>query len=177
MNLRIRIGNRLKKIILGFKGAKLHTGSQVYCSVEIQNSKGFVLGENAIIYKNCTIYNNTAGNFEMGSSSHIAPFGYFLIGGNSLKIGNDVAIGPFCSFFCITNSPRGENKLYRKNYFHDNIIVGNNVFIGSHCVVLAGTIIHDNVVVGANSMVSGELETGWIYAGTPAKKIKKVSQE
>lgn len=158
------------------KGAQLQTGSQIYCSVEIQNAKGVRLGQNTILYKNCTIYNSPSGTIELGNNSHVAPYGYFLIGENSVKIGNDVAIGPFCSFFCMSNSPKGDSDLFRENYTYGNISIGNNVFIGSHSTILPGSVVQDNVVIGANSVVSGELESGWIYGGSPAKKIKKVKE-
>jgi acetyltransferase-like isoleucine patch superfamily enzyme len=172
----IRIRNKIKKIIIGIKGANLDASSQVYFSVEIQTAKGIVLGKESIIYKECTIYNSLSGKFEMGSFSHVAPYGYFLIGENSVKIGNDVAIGPFCSFFCMSNNPKGESRLYRENYLFNDIVIGNNVFIGSHSIFLPGTKIRNNVVVGANSVVSGVLEEGWIYAGSPAVKVRKVTE-
>lgn len=54
--------------------------------------------------------------------------------------------------------------------------IGNNVFIGWGATILPGTIIGDNVIVGANSVVSGVLEEGYIYAGNPAKKIISIDE-
>ena len=46
----------------------------------------------------------------MGSFSHIAPYGYLLIEKQNLHIGNNVAIGPYCSIFCSTNTiPEDDN--------------------------------------------------------------------
>ncbi|RLD75717.1 MAG: acyltransferase, partial [Bacteroidetes bacterium] len=106
----------------------------------------------------------------MGDNSHIAPFGYFLIENNIVEIGNDVAIGPFCSFFCVTNSIKGKSDLFRENYINGDIYVGNNVFIGAQCVILPGTKINDNTVIAANSVIGGVLESGVVYGGTPVKK-------
>lgn len=52
------------------------------------------------------------------------------------------------------------------------IKVGDNVFIGRGCTILPGAKIHDNVVIGAGSVVVGELESNYVYAGVPARKIK-----
>ncbi len=54
------------------------------------------------------------------------------------------------------------------------IEIGNNVFIGDNCTIMPGVVVEDNVVIGAGSIVTKKLETGWVYAGIPAKKIKKI---
>ncbi|HIP31260.1 MAG TPA: acyltransferase [Crocinitomicaceae bacterium] len=110
----------------------------------------------------------------MGKKSHIAPFGYLLIDNNKVTIGDDVAIGPFCTFICHSNSVTGKSKLYAENYLDGDIFIGNNVFIGVQCTILPGTIIEDNVVIASNSVVKGRIERSALYGGTPAKKIKEI---
>ena len=51
------------------------------------------------------------------------------------------------------------------------VIVGNNVFIGSGVIILPGTYIGDNVIIGAGSVVKGNVESNSVYAGVPARKI------
>ena len=55
------------------------------------------------------------------------------------------------------------------------IKIGNNVFIGTGCIILPGTIIGNNVVVGAGSVVTGIIDSESIYAGIPARKLKGLS--
>ena len=54
-------------------------------------------------------------------------------------------------------------------------VIGENVRIGAHAIVMPGTHIGKNSVLAANSVttVEQELEAGWIYLGVPAKKFKK----
>jgi len=113
----------------------------------------------------------------MGNNSHVAPYGYFLIEDQSLFIGNDVAIGPFCSFFCSSNTYSPDKPLFRENYNKADINIGNNVFIGAQSVILPGTIIEDNVIVAAHSTVKGILESGWVHGGSPCKPIKKLKED
>lgn len=54
------------------------------------------------------------------------------------------------------------------------IKIGNNVFIGSRCIILPGTVIGNNVVIGAGSVVKGNIESDSVYAGVPARKIKSI---
>lgn len=154
------------------KGVKIANNSFISKGVEITNPKNVSIEKNTNLYKNTTIYLGKKGTFSMGSDSHIAPFGYYLIDNNSISFGNNVAIGPFCSFFCHTHTPAGESEIFSKNYTDASIIIGNNVFIGSHSVILPGTIIKDNVVVAANSVVNGILEEKMLYGGSPVKPIK-----
>lgn len=54
--------------------------------------------------------------------------------------------------------------------------IGNNVIVGWKTVIMAGVDICDNVVIGAHSTVVKSLEDSrTIYAGSPAKPIKRVA--
>lgn len=52
--------------------------------------------------------------------------------------------------------------------------IGKNVFIGGHCVILKGVTIGDGAVIGAGSVVTKSIPAGEIWAGNPAKFIRKV---
>ena len=166
--------SKLRILLAEFWGARIGKGCTLDKGLDISNFSNVVLGTNSILYKNCTIYNSKHGIFKLGDNSHVAPYGYFLIDQNKVEIGNDVAIGPFCSFFCHSNNYSGNERLFRKNYLDGDIKIGSNVFIGAQCVIQPGTIIEDDVIVAANSVVKGKIESGFIYGGSPAKKIKPV---
>lgn len=56
----------------------------------------------------------------------------------------------------------------------EEIIIGNNVWIGCRCLILKGVEIKDGSVVGANSTVTRQLEKeNSVYAGNPVKCIKE----
>jgi len=167
----------MKRIVWRCKGVSLGKNAFIHKQVDISNASRVSLKTNAILYKNVTISMGNSGWFELGKKSHIAPFCYALVGDNQLIIKDYVAIGPFCSFFCHSNSPTGNSALFCENYSDADIVIGNNVFIGSHCVILPGTTIQDNVVIAANSVVKGELISGNLYGGTPAKQLKSIYSE
>ena len=52
------------------------------------------------------------------------------------------------------------------------VVIGNDVFIGAHAILLKGTLLGDGCVVGAGAVVSGEFPPRSIVAGNPAKVIK-----
>lgn len=75
-------------------------------------------------------------------------------------------------------------------YIGDNVSVGHqamlhgctikdNVLIGMGAIIMDNAIIESNVLIGAGAVVleNAHLESGFVYAGVPAKKIKKLDEE
>lgn len=56
------------------------------------------------------------------------------------------------------------------------VTIGDNVFLGWGCTVLAGTTIGDNSVIGAHAVATGNLPGGFIYAGSPAKPVCSIEE-
>lgn len=54
------------------------------------------------------------------------------------------------------------------------IVIGDNVWIGINTIILKGTQIGSNSVIGANSVVKGIIPENVIVQGNPAKVIKKI---
>jgi len=54
-----------------------------------------------------------------------------------------------------------------------DVIIGNDVWIGCRCLILKGAQIPDLSVIGANSVITKKLEhKAALYAGVPVKKVK-----
>jgi len=155
-------------------GVTIGGNASLHKSVDVQNPRNVFIGEASVIYKNTSIYPGENGKFRIGKNSHIAPFGYLLIDKNTLEIGDNVAVGPFCTFICHSNNIEGENELFTKNYLDGDIKLGDNIFIGAQCTILPGTVIEDNVVIASNSVVKGRLNSNYVYGGSPAKEIKAI---
>lgn len=52
-------------------------------------------------------------------------------------------------------------------------IIGNNVLIGAHALILGPITIGDNSIVGAGAVVINDVRENTIVVGNPAKEIKK----
>lgn len=50
-------------------------------------------------------------------------------------------------------------------------VIGDNVFIGTHAIVLMGSRIGANSIVGAGAVVSGKWPEGSVIAGSPARLV------
>lgn len=62
---------------------------------------------------------------------------------------------------------------YPKNETIFQIVVGNDVWIGSHALIMGGITIGDGAVVAAGAVVVRDVEPYSIVAGVPARIIKK----
>ena len=63
---------------------------------------------------------------------------------------------------------------YKRADIHPKPIhIGKRVWIGSGAIVLPGVTIGDNSVIGAGSVVTKDVPADCVYAGNPAKLIKK----
>ena len=55
-------------------------------------------------------------------------------------------------------------------------VIGDNVFIGVHSIILMGSEIGNNVIIGAGSVVSGKIPDNVVVAGNPAKVIRTLDE-
>lgn len=114
-----------------------------------------------------------SGNVKIGRHVYINS-GTTIYTGNGIEIGDDTLIAANCTL-APTNHQFDVAKVpIRHQGFQPTrggIVIGCDVWIGSNCVVLDGTLIGDGCVVGAASLVRGNLEPAGIYLGNPIRKV------
>ena len=125
-----------------------------------------VRGFTPAIGKNCYMAETAAiiGDVTIGDNCSIW-FGTVLRGDvNSISIGNNVNIQ--------------DGAVIHTLYQRSRTVIGDNVSIG-HNATVHGATIQSNCLIGMGATVldNAIVESGWIYAGVPAKKIKEVSKE
>ncbi len=57
----------------------------------------------------------------------------------------------------------------------DQVVIGDDVFIGTGAVILQGTTIGDHATIGAGAVVSGTIEAKQVVAGNPARAIRSTT--
>jgi len=105
----------------------------------------------------------TIGN-NVGISAFVHMWGH-----GKITIGNDCLIASHTSITSLTHDP--ESDLYRNDIIAKPVTIGNNVWIGTHAVVLPGVTIGDNAIVGAGAVVNKDVPANAKVAGVPAKII------
>ena len=134
--------------------------------------------------KNCFLADNAAiiGDVEMGNDCSIW-FGAVLRGDvHSIRIGNKVNIQDNATIHATyKKSPTniGNNVSIAHNAVIHGCTIRDNVLIGMGAIVLDDAVVESNTIVAAGSVVTKGtvVESGWVYAGTPAKKMKQLGEE
>jgi acetyltransferase-like isoleucine patch superfamily enzyme len=75
--------------------------------------------------------------------------GIYINAYGGLKLGNNVAIGANTTITTTNHHPLDQRKTASKK----GIVIGDNVWIGANCSILAGVTIGNNVVIGAGVVV------------------------
>ncbi|MDO4784696.1 MAG: sugar O-acetyltransferase [Propionibacteriaceae bacterium] len=93
-----------------------------------------------------------------------------------VTFGNNVMVGPNCSFFAGNHALDPEE---RKNMIclAGPITVGDDVWIGGHCVITAGVTIGAGAVIGAGSVVTKDVPPMCIAAGNPCRVIREIGPQ
>ena len=145
--------DELRMVLLRYAGAKIGKNSFVHPNVMILRPENLLIGERSSI----------------GSNSEIFNYSKFYIGDN-------VDIGT--QFYVNTNNHKIDDKnqlLAYQGGISKEIKIGSDIWIGARVTILSGVQVENRVVVGAGSLVTKILQSGYIYAGVPAKKIKEIS--
>jgi len=90
---------------------------------------------------------------------------------SKIEIGADCLFGPNVQLLAVSHDVDPDTRLAKHNYV-DDIIIGDNVWLGGGVIVLAGVSIGNNSVVGAGSVVTKSIDANHFYAGNPAVKIR-----
>lgn len=131
---------------------------------------------------------------ELGPGCHVHDGALIVAEGGSIEIGNDCLIGRgtvivACSSIRIgagtliaeqvtirdqDHAYDGEGNLAEQGNAAAPILIGHDVWLAAKVTVTKGVEIAPHVVVGANSVVTRSLVERGVYAGAPARLVRKV---
>ena len=119
--------------------------------------------------------------------------GVFILKPNNLKIGKNVTIGFDSRFYNYSKVQIGDDTelgpnlhiqtndhlwadldlpLGKQGTFSVSVNIGKGVYIGANVTILQGVCISDRCIIAAGSVVVKDTQTGYLYGGVPARKIK-----
>ena len=96
----------------------------------------------------------------------------------NVSIGNHVAIGANSTITDTDFHPlRAEIRATRPQEGRTKpVVIEDEVFIGTNCLILKGVTIGRGSVIGAGSVVTGDVPPGVIVAGNPARIIRELGR-
>ena len=165
-------------------------------------SAGFgSIGRNVRIAKNCTIVGMQ--NIQIGDNVHIDGPTVLSAGGGHIRFGRNIHVGGMCfiagaggvdledfsglsqgvRIYAASDDYSGHaltNPTVPREFLNVEMApvrLGRHVIVGSGSVILPGCNIGEGSSVGATSLVTKSLAPWGIYAGAPARFLKKRSQQ
>jgi acetyltransferase-like isoleucine patch superfamily enzyme len=144
--------DKLKVMALKLQGAKIGKKSVIRNNIFIAFPNKLIIGKDTTLGAYARVFNYS--DLLIGSNTEIGP---------GLHIQNNEHI------IKDANKPLG-----KQGSFSKEIIIGDGVFIGANVTILQGVKISDLCIIAAGSVVIKDTETGYVYGGVPACKIKKI---
>ncbi|WP_461133849.1 acyltransferase [Spirosoma lituiforme] len=155
--------------------------------VNVALSGKFTIGDN-FHFRSYSKYSDTGDNrpckFLVGKNSNlnignnvaitavtIVCHNYIIIGDN-VKIGGGTTI--FDTNFHSTDSSVRKSESDLKLAIFSPIVIEEDVFIGTSCIICKGVIIGARSIVAAGSIVTRSIPRDQVWGGNPAKFIKEV---
>lgn len=167
-DIEVREGIRIKgriflrnggKINIG-KGAKINSGKNA-------NVIGGDIRTNLIVFPNASL--------QIGDNVGIS--NCTIVCQNSITLENNVMLGGSVKIYDTDfHSIEYENRMKKPdpNIQAKPILIKEGAFIGAHSIILKGTTIGRHAVVGAGSVVTKNIPDNEIWAGNPAKFIRRL---
>jgi acetyltransferase-like isoleucine patch superfamily enzyme len=146
------VTERLRMISLRMMGAKIAKNSWVRSRLFVTNPKFLRIGINS----------------KIGICSNLFLYDEFHVGDN-VEIGSRLTIHTAEHKF---NDP--DRPIPKQGSIYMPVIIKSNVYIGSNVIILPGITVNEKVIVAAGAVITKDLESGFIYGGVPAKKLKKI---
>lgn len=143
-----RIGCFIRNLLLPYKnGNKV----LIWDGTHIDSPSKLNIGNHVSINRGCII--NAAGN---------------------VTISDNVLIGPEVIIYSQNhNFNQKEKNINLQGYSKAPVMIQKNVWIGARSIILPGVTIQSDSIIGAGSVVTNDIPSNSIFAGNPAKLIKK----
>ncbi len=171
----VRIIVELKTKSIMRPGSYLHGGSVLEGRNYI--GRGTVLKHTTVGFGSIIHDHGDFSNTRVGRYNSIGPDVATILGRHPL----DKHVSTHTALFD-ASSPHGftytdETTFQAENFLDEaagvQVIIGNDVWIGNDVRILSGVTVGDGAVIGCGSVVTKDLEPYGIYAGVPAKLIRK----
>lgn len=114
------------------------------------------------------------GNISIGKSTYINRL-VTIVSRVNIEIGCEVLIADNVSIYDHDHKTHNNEQPYGKQGFQsESIVIEDNVWVGSHSVILKGVTIGKNAIIAAGSVVNSSVPPAELWGGVPAKFIKKL---
>lgn len=161
-----------------FKAKVSNPASRLGKNCRINFSASFCGNRLIKIGNNCSVRNYAIlspghGSIIVGNNSAVGAFNYIDENGG-VEIGNHVHFGPHCAVYSANHTFKDISvPISSQPLDCAKVVIEDDVWIGSHSVILAGVHVGNGAVIAAGSVVIKDVDPYCVVAGVPANIIKK----
>ncbi|MBN1687609.1 MAG: acyltransferase [Candidatus Omnitrophica bacterium] len=162
------------KTVISLDGGHIGKNFCCYSGVALaQTTKGSIfIGDDCRILRNATLNTIENGKITIGDHAYIGESN-IIAAYHKVTIGNYVVMGPHNVIIDLTHvTDRRDIPIRLQPWNGKPIIIEDDVWIASRCVILPGVKVGRGAVIGAGSVVTKDVPEYAIVAGIPAKIIK-----
>lgn len=152
------------------------SGKHLWIKDDVSFAMGgsLVIGDRCVFCERATIWTGKNG-VKIGNDCAIGIGSYICGSGARIEIGNDVRIADSVRMYTFNHNYEKIGKsIAKQGNSLGEIMIKDNVWIGSGAIILLGVMIGKNSVVGAGAVVTKNVPANSVVAGVPAKVIKKL---
>ncbi len=171
-----------KKNVVFQKGLRINK----WPIININKNAQLILGENVILNSSNKSYHvnmfapvkilcdKPNAVIKIGDFSRI--HGSCIHAFEKIEIGNNCLIAANCQIIDSNGHATEKNMRLSSQGSTSPIKIGNNVWIGTGCIILPGVTIGDGSIVAAGSVVTKSIPENSIYGGNPAQFLRKIEE-
>ena len=167
------MGNFLRNLYYKYRSKNIFANNRFEIGLRIEYPKNVSISSNSYFGLNCKIYACGTSIVEIGENvSFNSNVMINARGIGKIQIGKNVLIGP--NVVIRSNNHKYEDlnrPIIDQGMAKGEIIIEDNVWISSNCVILPNCTIGEGSIVAAGAVVTKDIEPYTIAGGIPAKKI------
>lgn len=172
----LKLKHYLHTFTLYFRHDGFYMDSTAILNIEnldyLKLSKNVGIGAYSVI----TIQNDNFKNnsfLSIGDNTYIGEFNNIRACGGKITIGDNCLISQHVSIIAANHSFEVSKPIKQQpwNEKKNFVNIGNDVWIGSHAIILPGVCISDGAVIGAGSVVTRDIKQNEIVVGNPIRVI------
>ena len=169
------IGYKLRSFYFSRRLFKTFLNNILESGIRIECPRNVELGSSSYFGFDCKIYASEFSKVKIGSDCEFNSNVMINARGNgSITIGNNVLIGPNVVLRSSNHSFENlEKSISKQGMNHGEIIIKDDVWIGSNCVILQNCTIGKGSIIAAGAVVTKDIESYSVVGGVPARLIKK----
>jgi acetyltransferase-like isoleucine patch superfamily enzyme len=158
---------------------------QLALQAALHAQHGYEIADRCFVSELAAVYPD---ELRLGPGSYIAAHAYltgsvitgrdctmnaFSVVRGRVEIGDAVRIGAHTSILAFNHSfADPDTEVFRQPISERGIKIGNDVWIGSHAVLLDGVVVGDRAVIAAGAVVTKDVPAGAVVGGNPARLIR-----